>query len=86
MINIITQIFKSIFIINLFKDINVPRIFYKYSQTYGRDKKRTVIYGKGEHIVDRQFVQQERSMLSRKKKSSMLVISDTKNSTLKEYN
>ena len=33
-ISIIEKIFESSFLINLFEDINVPRISYKLSQSY----------------------------------------------------
>jgi len=34
MISIIGKIFESSFLINLFEDINIARIFYKSSQTW----------------------------------------------------
>jgi hypothetical protein len=35
MISIIRKIFESSFLINLFEDTNIARIFYKLSQTCG---------------------------------------------------
>jgi hypothetical protein len=47
MVQISRQIIESIFIINLFRNTNVARIFYKSSQTYGVEiiLKTTVIKG-----------------------------------------
>ena len=38
-IDIIEKIFKCSFLINLFKDTNIARIFYKSSQTCGTETK-----------------------------------------------
>ena len=42
MVGIIEKIFESSFLINLFGNINVARIFYKSSQTCGTETKNNI--------------------------------------------
>jgi hypothetical protein len=48
MIGIIGKIFESSFLINLFGDTNIVRIFYKSNQTYGiKNRKRQLNWDRG---------------------------------------